>query len=124
MASKAKAGSQPDGKGSAKKRPLSAYMLFCKEKREEVKRNDPSLGTKEVVKELGRMWKSLDSAEKTRYTTQAQDNKAHFAAIQEESEEPAQKKSGKQSTKRTEDTKAKTRSKSQEDNAKRGRKKG
>jgi len=49
------------------KRPLSAYILFCNDKREEAK-GDGFKG-KELMKELGKRWKALDEEAKQPYVT-------------------------------------------------------
>ena len=46
-------------------RKVSAYINFCKEKRDELRSNGLSFG--EVSKELGRQWRELSKEEKNRY---------------------------------------------------------
>jgi hypothetical protein len=46
------------------KKKANPYIKFCKAKREEVKTGNPSLQPKEVISELGRLWKSLSDEEK------------------------------------------------------------
>jgi len=46
-------------KSTPPKRALTAFILFCKDGREEVKKNNPSLKATEILSELGKMWKSL-----------------------------------------------------------------
>lgn len=45
------------------KKPKSAYMIFCDEKREEVKKNHPDLDFGGLSKELGRLWKEDKEAQ-------------------------------------------------------------
>lgn len=41
------------------KRPLSAYMLWLGEKREQIKRENPGIKVTEVAKKGGEMWRAL-----------------------------------------------------------------
>ena len=43
----------------APKAPISAYLLFCKKKREKVHCRHPELNPKDVTVKLGKKWKSL-----------------------------------------------------------------
>ena len=58
------------GKGKGKKdpdapkRPMSSYMYFANEKREEVKKGNPKLSVTEVTKVLGEQWGKLREAGK------------------------------------------------------------
>ena len=45
-------------KKSGPKRPLSAYLYFCAENRDVIKKEIPSLSAKEITSELGKRWKS------------------------------------------------------------------
>ena len=62
--SKAKA---KKAKSEGPKRAASAYILFCKEKREELGRSNPELKGKDVVVELAKMWKDTTEDEKLPY---------------------------------------------------------
>ena len=46
------------------KRAMTAYMLFCQEKRAEVKEKNPEVGFGQIGKLLGEAWKELDTEEK------------------------------------------------------------
>lgn len=59
----------------APKRPLSSYMLFCQEERENVKEEHPDFKAKDILSELGRRWKALDDDEKKAYTDKFNANK-------------------------------------------------
>ena len=63
--------------GSVKK-PLSAYMEFCKDLRPIVLATDGNLSLPEIGKELGRRWRELDVESKKRYLEIASENKAKF----------------------------------------------
>ena len=64
-------------KAAAPKRPPNAFMIFSKEKRPEVKAQ--GLAPKEVLRELGRMWKALDEESKAPYQEQYEEAKASLA---------------------------------------------
>merc|ERR1711916_376216 len=49
---------------NAPKRPLSSYMLFCQEKREEVKSKNKDAKATEISKILGEMWSKVSDSEK------------------------------------------------------------
>lgn len=57
------------------KKPLSSYMIFCSEKREEIKTQNPQLKFTEVAKELGMRWKALGDAEKRAYDAKSTEQK-------------------------------------------------
>ena len=54
-------------KSECPKPPLSAYMLFCKAKREKVHKKHPKLAAKEVTMKLSKKWKSMEEDEKVHY---------------------------------------------------------
>ncbi|KAG8911451.1 Non-histone chromosomal protein 6, partial [Tulasnella sp. 417] len=79
---------------SGPKRPLSAFMYFCKDWRDRVKAENPEASFGEVGKLLGAKWKELDEEEKISYTEQAAKDKARYEG-EKESAEAAPKKRGK-----------------------------
>lgn len=72
------------GKTKKKKDPnapaaaLNNYMLFCKDKRPEVKEKFSELKGKEITKKIGEMWKALSDKEKEVYTQKAKKEKERF----------------------------------------------
>ncbi|KIO20508.1 hypothetical protein M407DRAFT_81488, partial [Tulasnella calospora MUT 4182] len=79
------------GKAAAKdktgpKRPLSAFMYFCKDWRDRVKAENPEASFGEVGKLLGAKWKELDEEEKTNYIEQAAKDKARYEGEKESAE--------------------------------------
>ncbi|KAL3805487.1 hypothetical protein ACHAWO_002997 [Cyclotella atomus] len=55
-------------KGSPKaKKPLTGYMLFAKETRPEIIKENPDMSFGEVGKELGARWRALSEAEKAEW---------------------------------------------------------
>jgi len=55
-------------KKKSKKGKTTAYILFCKDKRQEVKEANPEMKATEVTKELSKMWKNLPGIQKMIYT--------------------------------------------------------
>ena len=89
----------------APKRPLTPYILFCMEKRDTVKTDNPSMGGKEVTTELGRLWKELTDDEKDIYKKKYQEDKVRYASelsnYESPDESPTEKKTVKKSNKKT-----------------------
>ena len=64
------------------KRPKSAYLYFCEEKRAEVKEENPEMKPTEVTSELGRLWNKIkDTKAALKYKEQAEDAKAQYAEV-------------------------------------------
>lgn len=59
-AKKAGKGGKKAGKKGGPKRAKSAYILFCSDKRAEVKKDDPELSFGDVARKLSEMWKNAD----------------------------------------------------------------
>lgn len=57
----------PQLKSECPKPPLSAYMLFCKAKREKVHKKHPKMAAKEVTMKLSMRWKSMEEDEKVQF---------------------------------------------------------
>ena len=66
-------------------RTLSAYLLFCKDNRGQVKDENPSSKMTEITTILGKMWKELSDKKKKPYVEQAEKLKA--AKVAEKAEE-------------------------------------
>lgn len=62
----------------APKAAMGAYMWFCQEHREKVKADQPELGAKEILSELGRRWKALGAEEKEQYNEIAKGDKERY----------------------------------------------
>jgi hypothetical protein len=63
---------------NAPKRAKTSYILFCVNKRDEVKESNPDMPAKEIIKELGNMWRSLSDDEKTEYVNLANEDKERY----------------------------------------------
>ena len=51
-------------KAECPKPPLSAYMLFCRAKRQKVHQKHPKMSAKEVTVKLSKKWKSMGEEDK------------------------------------------------------------
>jgi hypothetical protein len=71
------------GRGAKKertgpKRPLTAYMYFCQDKRQEVKEANPDMNGTAVTAELGSRWKDLSDEDKAPYEAKQAADKARY----------------------------------------------
>jgi len=65
-------------KKSVTKRSPSSYMLFCKDFREEVKKDSPDMKFGDITKALGQMWRDLSDKKKKKYSLKAAELKNEF----------------------------------------------
>jgi hypothetical protein len=76
---------------NAPKRPLNAYLLFCHDNREKVKSENPELKGKDIVHELGKMWKQTSEKIKNNYNKKALELKnQHETDMKEHNQKKAQ----------------------------------
>jgi len=68
---------------NAPKRPLSAFMFFCKDWRERVKSENPEASFADQGKLLGAKWKELDNEEKKPYAKAAAADKERYEVAKE-----------------------------------------
>ena len=70
------------------KKSLTAYVLYCGEKRSKLKEEQPDLTFAEVGKELGRLWRELSQDEKQPFSDKAKELKTEYdVAIKKYKEE-------------------------------------
>ncbi|XP_055677009.1 high mobility group protein Z-like [Lutzomyia longipalpis] len=85
------------------KRPLSAYMLWLNENREQIKKDNPGIKVTEIAKKGGEMWRNMK--DKTEWEGKAAKQKDEYTKLIKEYEanggstETAGKKRGKSSKK-------------------------
>ena len=66
-------------KKSGPKRPKSAYIFFCQEKRSEVKEANPDMKPTEITSELGRLWSKIKDTNKAiKYTDLSKGDKKRY----------------------------------------------
>ena len=63
--------------GAKEKKPMNAFLLFCKRHRASVKDLYPNLENRQITKILGEFWGSLSGEEKLPYSDLAADYKDH-----------------------------------------------
>jgi hypothetical protein len=63
---------------NAPKRPLSAYIIYCQEQREMLKKKNPDLKATELTSQLGNMWKSLSDDKKKQYMTKHEKERERY----------------------------------------------
>lgn len=66
---------------NAPKKPLTAYMLFCNEKRPDVKKEHPDLKLGEVSQKLAALWGGMTEDDKKPYHDQAGEAKEKYAEL-------------------------------------------
>ena len=57
----------------------SSYLLFCTDKREELKTSDPDLKATDMLKELGCLWKAANADDRQTYEDKAAELKLQYA---------------------------------------------
>ena len=68
---------------NAPKKPLSAYIIFSKERRASVVAENPGMKVGEVAKVLGARWKAIGAEEKSVFEAKAKEDKARYQAEME-----------------------------------------
>ena len=71
---KKKKGKDPN----APKRPMSAYLLFVKENRAAIAKENPAMKNTEVLSEVGRRWKTLDEVSRGAFEEEANKKKTEY----------------------------------------------
>lgn len=109
------------GKGKKKehtgpKRPLSAYMHFCLDIRDTIKKDNPRMSGKEVLTEIGNRWKKLTPEQKVPYESKQKADKERYekekvngVVREEKSEKKEPKKREEKPEKKKEEKKGKSR---------------
>jgi len=64
--------------GTEQKRPMNAFLLFCKRQRSLVREKYPNLENRGITKILGDEWTKLDKEQKSKYTDLARQHKEAF----------------------------------------------
>jgi hypothetical protein len=62
----------------SQKRPMNAFLIFCKRHRSVVRQKYPHLENRSITKILGEWWAALDSDQKLKYTELARQYKEAF----------------------------------------------
>ena len=60
------------------KRPMTSFMFFCNEFRNQIWEANPEFKIGDVAKELGKRWKKLSEQEKEKYSKMNEDDKERY----------------------------------------------
>lgn len=60
------------------KRPLSAFLLYCNNKRDKVRAENPDASMVDVTRILAEKWKGISDERRTKYNAEAADLKAKY----------------------------------------------
>jgi len=93
------------------RRPLTAYMLFSKSKRGEIKENNPNVSFGEIGKLLGSAWQLLNQEDRKPYEEEAQGLKAAYVEEVKKYKETHPESSDEEPAKKKQKTKKKSKSK-------------
>jgi len=63
---------------NAPKRPRSAYILFCSDKRDEVKKKYPDESITDIAKRLGKLWGKTSDSDKKKFEKEAEKDKERY----------------------------------------------
>lgn len=75
---------KPKKDENAPKKPLSSYMLFCQDIREEVTKKNPTLKMHELSKKLAERWSKAKDEVKEEFQKKAEEQKEAYAKAMEE----------------------------------------
>lgn len=70
--------SSTNNHNTEQKRPMNAFLLFCKRQRSLVREKYPTLENRGITKILGDLWSKLDKEQKSEYTDLARQHKEAF----------------------------------------------
>ena len=62
----------------APKRPISAYFLYNQERREKLKKEQPDLDNKDLIRAMSEEWNKLTDEEKKPYVKKAEADKKRY----------------------------------------------
>ncbi|ARF10098.1 HMG_box domain protein [Indivirus ILV1] len=71
-------------KKNALKRPMSAYLLFCSDEREVIKREHPEMKSKDIMKESAIRWKRINKEDKQVYIIRNEELKIEYQEKKEQ----------------------------------------
>ena len=66
------------------KKPLTSYMFFCNDKREEIMTANPGKPIGEISKILGEMWKNISEKDREKYDEMNSKDKIRYEEAMEE----------------------------------------
>lgn len=63
---------------NAPKRGKSSYIFFCMDSREKIQTKNPDMSAKDIIKELGNAWRTLNDTQKEKYVKLAENDKKRY----------------------------------------------
>ena len=60
------------------KRPKSAYLFFCADKRVKIQADNPGMRMGDIAKALGKLWASVSDEDRVRYTAMHEEEAVHY----------------------------------------------
>jgi SLT domain-containing protein len=86
----------------APKRAISAFFYYQKERRDSLKKEQPSLDNKALISKMSEEWNKMKDSEKTKYNNLAAKDKERYEREKKAYEAKKGKKSGTKSAKKDE----------------------
>ena len=77
---------RPKKDPNAPKRAFNAYLFFVRDKRDELRRQNPDASIGQLTGMMGKKWKEMSEAEKAPYTKQSEEDKARYLKEKQEYE--------------------------------------
>jgi len=75
---------RPKKDPNAPKRAFNAYLFFVRDKRDELRRQNPDASIVQLTRAMGEKWKDMSDAEKAPYMKQAEEDKARYLKEKQE----------------------------------------
>ena len=101
----------------APKRAISAFFFYNKERRETLKKEQPSLDNKQIIATMSKEWNALSEEKKKPYVEKAEADKKRYEEEKKkyEAKKNSEKTSAKKSAKKAEKKPAESESESEKD---------
>ena len=64
---------------NAPKRGKTSYIFFCLEHRDHIKKKNPDMSAKDIIKELGTLWRNTPNDKKQKYVKMAESDKERYS---------------------------------------------
>lgn len=65
-------------RGNAPKRPLSPFIFYSQEARRKIKQENPTLHSKQIMKQVQRSWREMSEQQKAYYKEQSKTNRSEY----------------------------------------------
>ena len=68
----------PNNSAFAPKRPLSPFIFYSQDARRQIKKDNPQLHSKQIMKIVQKNWRQMSEDEKERYKVQSKSNRDQY----------------------------------------------